>query len=124
MVGEPVILKLRNRIFHASKGVLGCGKVAVWLSLLVVGQVALGQSVFAPRQELSIAPPALQQYQTNEMEVFAPPGRAASGDELSQPFRWGPVTLRPHLLYRFIYGDGIQASTNQSVSTAIHEFAM
>jgi len=84
----------------------------------------MAQSVFAPRPEFSIAPPALQQFQTNEMDVFAPPGTTPGGDQADQPFRWGPVTLRPHLLYRFLYGDGIQASTNQSVSTAIHEFAM
>ena len=40
-----------------------------------------------PRPEYSIAPPALQQFQTNEMDVFAPPGtaaaRSAGGDAIS-----------------------------------------
>jgi hypothetical protein len=98
--------------------------IAAFILLLALAKAAVAQNVFAPRPEFSITPPALQQYQTNEMEVFSPSGTYAGRGQANQPFRWGPLNFRPHFLYRFLYGDGIQASTNQAVSTGINELSM
>ena len=35
--------------------------------------------------------------------------------------RWGPVDFHTHLLYRFLYGDGIPATANNKVATAMNE---
>jgi hypothetical protein len=35
--------------------------------------------------------------------------------------QWGQVSFYPHLLYRFLYGDGIPAQANQKFTTAINQ---
>jgi len=47
--------------------------------------------------------------------MFAPPP--------DSPFIWGNFTLKPHLLYRLLYGNGIQATPGHQSSTAINSFA-
>jgi hypothetical protein len=37
------------------------------------------------------------------------------------PLQVGPISLRPHLLYRFLYGDGIQSQPGESEKTVIQE---
>ena len=37
----------------------------------------------------------------------------------SEPFKWGPVTLRPHPYYQFLYADGLQSNTNQVAHSII-----
>ena len=37
----------------------------------------------------------------------------------SEPFKWGPLTLRPHPYYQFLSADGLQSSTNQVANTTI-----
>ncbi len=39
------------------------------------------------------------------------------------PFQLGDFVLRPHLLYRFLYGDGIQVRPGQKTDTAINSFS-
>ena len=39
------------------------------------------------------------------------------------PFQEGPLTLRPHFLYRMVYGDGIQARPGHPSTTFIDTFA-
>ncbi len=41
----------------------------------------------------------------------------------TEGLRWGLATLRPHFSYRFLYGDGIQASPGNASTTAIHSIA-
>jgi hypothetical protein len=50
--------------------------------------------------------------------------RPDSSTELTEGslFQWGPVNFRPHLLYRFLYGNGIQQSTKPE-KTAINEIS-
>ena len=82
---------------------------------------ALAQSTIAPPPVMSITPPAVLQAQTNrpgETLIAAPP--AATSTE--SPFRWGPVTLRPHALYRFIYGNGFDSTPVHSEYSVVHEF--
>ncbi len=92
------------------------------LKLTLLGLVALtrtarteeGGTMVAPTPAFSVTPAALQPLQPSEMDVFAAPTVSQS-----QPFELGPLILRPHPFYRFLYGDGIQAATNQVLTTSI-----
>lgn len=96
---------------------------AALLCLLAFGRTAVAQNVLAPAPEYSVTPPAVQEIQTNQTEVFEPAEPFRTVSEQTSPLRWGPLTLRPHFLYRFLYGNGIQSSPTQSVKTAIHQVA-
>lgn len=39
------------------------------------------------------------------------------------PFQWGSLIMKPHFLYRFLYGDGIQATPGHQLTTAINSFS-
>ena len=39
------------------------------------------------------------------------------------PIQWGPMSVQPQLVYRLTYGDGIQASLGQPVTTGIQEIS-
>lgn len=84
----------------------------VLIRALLVGFFALdrqarAQSVLASGpQPPDQTPLAVQQ--VNEMDVFA-----AVPQTESEPFKWGPVTLRPHPYYQFLDADGLQVNTNQ-----------
>ncbi len=90
----------------------------VLIRALLVGFVALhrqakAQSVLAPTPATpDPTPPAMQQ--ANEMDVFATPPQTEA-----EPFKWGPVTLRPHPFYQFLYADGIQAANNTAANSTI-----
>ncbi|MBI3852470.1 MAG: outer membrane beta-barrel protein [Verrucomicrobia bacterium] len=146
-------MNLQNQIrLVARRRSFGIELITVLLLLMAMAQPAPAQQVLSPGSLSPAVPPALQQLQsgvtdmlsppgttpgggpgtsefrwgpvqTNEMDVFAPAGTAASGEKADQPFKWGPLTLRPHLLYRFLYADGILATTNKPVITVIHELA-
>jgi hypothetical protein len=92
------------------------------LSLLAFIHTAEAQDVLAPPPEISVSPPAMQKVQPSEMQVF-PPAETVPNLQQVSPLQWGPVSLRPHLLYRFLYGDGIQASPGQHTKTAINEIS-
>lgn len=54
-------------------------------------------------------------------EVVMPPEEAARS---SPPLlRGGAFTLRPHLLYRYLYADGVQYRPGQQLDTGVHVFA-
>jgi Putative beta-barrel porin 2 len=89
------------------------------LSLLAFTYTAEAQDVLAPPPEVSVIPPALQQIQPSEMEVF-PAVERVPNIQQGPPLQWGPVSLRPHLLYQFLYGDGIQSSPGQQEKTTIN----
>jgi hypothetical protein len=36
------------------------------------------------------------------------------------PLQWGMLNLRPHILYQFLYGDGIQTKPGEQTTTAIN----
>ena len=97
-----------------------------WFALVAVMVVAerlvATQVIMAP-PPVSVTPPALQpsESQTNAMEVFIPAGSVR--ENLPQPFKYGPVTVRPHLSYRFMYGDGIQSAPTNQQKTVIQEIS-
>jgi hypothetical protein len=75
-----------------------------------------------PRPELNMTPPAVQNM-TNQMEVFSPAGTGPGSQQERPPFQWGPVSLRPHLFYQFLYGDGIPSTLTNYVTTTIQEIS-
>jgi hypothetical protein len=90
------------------------------LSGLLLNRYAQAQSVLPSAPESATTPAALQSAQNDEMDVFAMP----VAETESEPFRWGPLTLRPHPYYQFTYGSGILFATNQpAVSTTIQQIS-
>src|SRR5882724_1992946 len=97
------------------------GAFVLVAGLLAAMRLIGAQSVImgAPPDETA-KPPALQEDQTNsEMNVFVPAGMA--NNSLPQPFRFGPLTFRPHPYYRFEYGNGIQSGPGSQRDTIIQE---
>ena len=58
---------------------------------------------------------------TNGAFFLAPTGEEATMPPLPDMFHWGPVDFHPHLLYRVLYGNGIQALPGQDSKTVINE---
>ncbi len=114
-------LKKRNprRIFKNNRGWL-------WLlaSPLAVARVAGMPGIIAtPTPPAIFAPPAMEDTLTNNsQQVFVPAGTVLRNG-LPQPFQFGPVTVRPHVDYSFIYGNGIQAALTNQQSTVIQQIS-
>jgi hypothetical protein len=89
------------------------------LSGLLLERYAQAQSVLPPSPESAATPPALQAAQNDEMDVFAPPAAPAP----AEPFRWGPLILRPHPYYQFVYSSGILINPGQPVNTTIQQIS-
>jgi hypothetical protein len=79
------------------------------------------RQILAPPPAYSTSPPAVQEYETNQVgtplvEQLAP------ANPLEQPLlQAGPVVIHPHPIYRFIYGNGIEATPGQQHETAINQ---
>ena len=84
---------------------------------------ALAQGVLAPLP--AQFGPQVSPYQAMAAKPFATVPGEAPTPSLSVPpwLEWGPVIARPHLLYRFSYGNGIQPEPGHQTVTAIHEFS-
>jgi hypothetical protein len=80
----------------------------------------MAQGILAPPPTgFSGLSPELQTTGTNLPGVLPP---MFTPQPPSEPLaQWGPVQFRPHLLYRFLYGDGIPAQPGQHLTTAINE---
>jgi hypothetical protein len=63
--------------------------------------------------------PFLRTTGTNQPGALPPLVAPSSANE--PPVQFGPVQLRPHFLYRFLYGDGIPARPGEQLKTAINE---
>ena len=101
--------------------------IRIWpgtlFGLLILSRMAETQQVIMPQPQFSGAvEPVWQQSETNEFEVFNPEGTTSLSRQ-DQPFRWGPVTARPHVLYRFLYANGIQSSPGNQQNTVIQEIS-
>jgi hypothetical protein len=92
---------------------------AAWLTARIE---LSAQEALAPVPQYSITPPAMLPYTTNELQVF-------SSDNSIPPLeqkplaQWGPVSVRPHVFYRFLYGDSIPSTTTNFVSTSIQQIS-
>jgi len=87
---------------------------------------AQAQSVFVPPPQYPATPSGMQQYETNQMQVFTPadtsPNYPSAGVE-DQPFRWNFLTFRPHVFYTFLYGNGIESSPGQQHNSIVQQLA-
>lgn len=88
------------------------------LGLLAMNRGMQAQQVVAPQPTHSTPPQALQPYENKTMNVFVPGGASAT-ETPGEPFHYKFLTLRPHLDYRFLYGDGILAAPGQPENTII-----
>jgi hypothetical protein len=85
---------------------------------------ASAQSVIAPpAPEFSTTPSQLYGFGNNTNRVVTPETTTATPMQPGQegPLDWGQIHLRPHLLYRISYGNGIQARPGDSKNTLINE---
>jgi hypothetical protein len=101
-------MKSRKRTAHLARQ-----NKSVWVwtlssfSLLLLSRAAETQQAIAPQpQSAATTEPVWEQTQTNQFDVFAPGGTTPIVG-LDQPFQIGPVTARPHFLYRFFYATGL-----------------
>jgi hypothetical protein len=93
---------------------------AAFAVLLALPLAAGAQDVIMPAPSFSVTPPAIQESEANnEMIVFRP----ETTTQPAQPFQYGIFNLRPHPYYRFLYGAGILAGTNQAVNTVINQIS-
>lgn len=112
-----------------TKGLFVRGNMNIWLflgavllGLLVLSRKSQAQQVISSSPTTPETPPALQPFQTTEMDVFAPAG-ATPSQQMAQPFRYKFLTLRPHVDYQFLYGKGILVAPGQPESTVIQQIA-
>jgi hypothetical protein len=105
--------KMRKRIARISRRI----GILPLLGLLAFACAAEAQPVIMQPPHYSAPPPALQQAQNNEMQVFNPAAAFLNMLEGINPYQWGPVSFRPSVSYSFLYGTGIQSSPgNQQAS--------
>jgi len=94
----------------------------LWLLGFLGGMTgARAQGVLTPPSQIYERPAASYSLNTN-VNVGIPPlaGSLAPSPGL---FQWGPLDFHPHLLYRFIYGDGIPAGPTNHFKTVIQEIS-
>jgi len=95
---------------------------AALIGILCAVPVIRGQQIIAPSSTISAASnPSLPPTASLGGSVMSSstPTPAVSNEGL----RWGPSTWRPHVTYRFLYGNGIQASPGAESTTTIHSFS-
>lgn len=97
------------------------------LCVAVSAPGVMAQDVLAPPlAALPVVPAAVEEYQTNQavsMQVFAPAAAAPASEEENQPFRCGPIIVRPNISYQFNYGNGIQSGPGQQQNTIVQQFS-
>ncbi len=104
----PFARRHRNKIIAVAVLPLG----------LITGTLSVrGQAVISPPPAVANTPPASPQPAPTDS---TPPNPSAGGS----PFQWGFVTAHPHFLYRFLYGDGIQAAPGQQTKTSINTISL
>jgi hypothetical protein len=96
----------------------------LWLLLLplLTASTLDAQTVVAPISQVSTTPAALQEI------LGVKPDEAALDSALTAiatepPIEFGPLKLLPHMFYRFLYGNGIQALPGHPSTTAINSFS-
>lgn len=84
---------------------------------------AIAQDVLAPPPAPPpLLPGSLQQYQTNQpvqMQVFSSAGPAPPTE--NQPFKVGPIVVRPNIYYQFLYGNGLQSSPGNKQNSIVQQ---
>ncbi len=102
-----------------------CGRgavvVAAALSFFLFISGARSQQVLAPPPVYSTSPPAVQEYETNQVGMPQVEQLAPANSPEEDPLKVGPVVIHPHPIYRFLYGNGIQATPGQQENTVINQ---
>lgn len=80
---------------------------------------AVSQVILAPPPAISITPPAVEQYQTNNPMVVFTPERTP----VTPPLRWQWFTFRPHALYRFFHATALPTTVTNRVESTVQEIA-
>lgn len=99
-----------------------CWAKAALLALLASSSVGHAQSIVAP---IDTSP------ESSRASTSNPAGGSASSGPLwgstavapSSPLQWGPFNVRPHVIYRILYSDGLQATPGHPTSTTINSFS-
>jgi hypothetical protein len=100
-----------------------CGGTLLAAGVLTAMRVMGAQSVLMGPAPISTQPEAVQEDATNnEMSVFIP-SYDARDNSLPEPLKFGPVVIRPHVDYQFLYATGIQAGTNGAQHSIIQNFS-
>ncbi|HUA38705.1 MAG TPA: hypothetical protein VMA35_09975 [Candidatus Sulfopaludibacter sp.] len=118
-------MKLRTRtkrLFWLVNGNFELLRKAILLGLLLWSRRSPAQQVLSSAPSTTETPPALQAFETTEMDVFSPAG-AAPGPQPAQPFRYQFLTLRPHPDYSLLYADGILSAPGQPENTLIQKIS-
>jgi putative beta-barrel porin BBP2 len=121
-------MKLSDPTWLASKSRVGgtALKAILVVGLFALGHTAVAQDVLAPPPPSPpVTPTALQEVQTEDQEIIQPVEGPPliSPEAEKEPLRWGPLTLQPHLFYRFLDGNGIQSSPGKPVNTIINQIS-
>jgi hypothetical protein len=93
--------------------------VRLLLCLIAFASAAKAQQVIVQQPQYSVPPPALQQVQNNEMQVFNPAAAFLNMLQEINLYQWGPVGFRPSVSYQFLYATGVQSSPGTNAATII-----
>jgi hypothetical protein len=96
---------------------------AMLAGLFTFSETGRAQQVIVPPPAVPVTPPAVQEAAPGPMQVFSPENPVTGFSDENQPLQLGPVTLRPHVFYQFLYGTGIQSSAGQQHDTIIQSLA-
>ena len=107
--------KKRKRIARISRRI----GIQPLLCLIAFACAAEAQQVIMQQPQYSVPPPALQQAQNNEMQVFNPEAAYLNLLQEINPYQWGPVSFSPSLSYQFLYGTGIQSTPGTNGATIV-----
>ena len=112
-----------------------------WMNRVTIGSLLLGfilpsaaglaedevsppsSAAVSPPSSAAVSPPGPSAAQPGGSQVLAPLGVTPLLSHEGPLAQWGVVSVRPHLFYRLLYGDGIQASLGQPETTAIQELS-
>src|SRR4051812_16952093 len=64
---------------------------------------------------------AVQEFNANQPGTIPVPDASIGVAPVATPFHWGLVEMRPHFLYRFLYGNGIPAQPGKDTKTVINQ---
>lgn len=115
-------MKLPTLLAYFSKRSRAARILPLALQCLVMQAVNVhAQDVVAPLPQYPVVPTAVQAVLNSSQtpDASSEEAVAATTPELA-PFQAGPVSVLPHFLYRFLYGNGILAAPGHPSVTAIN----
>jgi hypothetical protein len=108
------------RLCVAITGALGITRPTLMcLFAAAISLNAMAQEGVAPAPVATPLPRDLQQAPVGGTPVVSPL-EAGPRAYAENPLQWGALNVRPHLFYRLLYGDGIQSSPGNQLTTTIH----